>query len=131
MDERKEINIVNATKQAHYEAVFGSGTDNYGRKLSPTKGCPAHAEASDQEEYNHAKPPHYEMWDGIEDSFAMHRAVLTHEEYLGFLKGNIFKYKLRLGDKPDTPVEIDLAKIKTYREELKKTNKIKKQQKYS
>ena len=130
MEERKEINIINPLIAAE-NAVFGPGHDNYGRNIPPMRGCPAHAEASEEEEYNHAKPSHYELWDGIKDSFAMHRAVLTTNEYIGFLKGNIFKYKMRIGDKPDTPIERDIAKIEVYREELKRFNKTIKNQKYS
>lgn len=76
-----------------------------------------------QEEYNHIKPPHYELWEGMEDTFAIHKGALTPEEYRGFLKGNILKYKLRMGDKPDVPMDRDLAKINIYREEFKEYNK--------
>ena len=104
------------------EGVFGPGSNDYGRKKNPLKSCPAHAEASDaiEVEYNHAKPAHYELWDGMEDTFAIHKAALTYEEFGGFLKGNILKYKLRIGDKPDTPVERDILKVAVYREEYTK-----------
>ena len=92
------------------------------KELKPTLGCPSHEEASNEIEYNHAKPAHYELWDGMKDTFAIHKGALTKEEFGGFLKGNILKYKLRIGDKPDTPVERDMAKITIYREEYRKFN---------
>jgi len=93
--------------------------------VNPLNSCPAHAEASEEAErveveYNHAKPTHYELWEGMKDTFAIHKATLTFNEYAGFLKGNILKYKLRIGDKPDTPVERDILKIAVYREEYSK-----------
>jgi len=39
-------------------------------------------------------------------------AVLTHEEFVGFLKGNVLKYGSRLGKKGDT--EIDAGKLSWY-----------------
>tara|TARA_R110000764_G_scaffold151036_3_gene238523 strand:+ start:2307 stop:2567 length:261 start_codon:yes stop_codon:yes gene_type:complete len=74
-------------------------------------------------EYNHSTPPHYVVWDGMIDTFAIHKSILTVDEYRGFLKGNILKYKLRMGDKPSTPMERDLSKVNIYREELIKFNK--------
>lgn len=44
------------------------------------------------------------------------RAVLTPEEYRGFLKGNIIKYSMRAGRKEGTD---DGAKAKHYRQFLK------------
>jgi hypothetical protein len=49
MEEKKEINIINPIAEAHFEAIFGYGTDSYDRKMK-VKGCPAHSDASDAEE---------------------------------------------------------------------------------
>lgn len=43
---------------------------------------------------------------------------MTHEEFIGFLKGNIIKYTCRLGKKDGTQKEV--AKIKRYSEWLEK-----------
>lgn len=43
-------------------------------------------------------------WDVME-------SVLTHEEYIGFLKGNIIKYSLRAGRKAGSD---DIAKARHY-----------------
>ena len=42
--------------------------------------------------------------------------VLTHEEFVGFLKGNIIKYSLRAGRKEGSD---DAAKAKHYMQKLK------------
>ena len=44
------------------------------------------------------------------------KTVLTKDEYIGFLKGNILKYQLRLGKKDD--VRKELKKIQDYTTEL-------------
>jgi len=62
------------------------------------------------------KNKHYELWDNTQVSDIMKRS-LSKEEYIGFLKGNILKYQLRLGKKDD--VQKDIAKIKDYQKELK------------
>ena len=46
--------------------------------------------------------------------WAVMEAVLTHEEFVGFLKGNIIKYSLRQGKK-DSP---DAEKAKHYMQKL-------------
>ncbi len=46
--------------------------------------------------------------------------VLTCEEYLGFLKGNIIKYCMRAGRKQGEEASKDYAKAKRYAELLDK-----------
>ncbi len=58
---------------------------------------------------------HYELWNDLE-AIDVIKAMLTPEEYNGFLKGNILKYQLRLGKKDN--VDKELAKIKDYQAEL-------------
>jgi hypothetical protein len=50
--------------------------------------------------------------------WAVMEAVLTHAEFVGFLKGNIIKYSLRQGKK-DSP---DADKAKHYMQKLKEVN---------
>jgi len=69
--------------------------------------------------YDYIKPKHYQLWEGMEP-FELHKKLLSESEYIGFLKGNIIKYKLRIGDKPNEPIERDLEKIKVYQKELNK-----------
>lgn len=43
------------------------------------------------------------------------QAILTHEEYIGFLKGNIIKYSIRQGRKEGSD---DVGKARHYKELL-------------
>jgi hypothetical protein len=43
--------------------------------------------------------------------WAVMEAVLTHEEFIGFLKGNVIKYAMRQGKKADSD---DAGKAKHY-----------------
>ena len=56
----------------------------------------------------HYKEMGMQPWDVME-------AVLTHEEFVGFLKGNIIKYSMRQGKK----VSDDAGKAKHYRIKLR------------
>ena len=67
--------------------------------------CPSHEEASCEEEYDYIKPNHYQLFPGMEDTFEIHKAYLTREEYIGWLKGTILKYKIRMGEKPGESYE--------------------------
>ena len=44
------------------------------------------------------------------------QAVMTHEEFIGFLKGNIIKYSMRQGKKEDSD---DVGKLQHYMAKLK------------
>lgn len=48
------------------------------------------------------------------------QAVLTHEEFVGFLKGNIIKYGMRSGRKDGTD---DSGKLQHYLEKLAEVEK--------
>ena len=61
------------------------------------------------------KSKHYEIWKDFE-AIDVLKNCLKKEEYIGFLKGNILKYQLRLGKKDDVSKEIE--KIKDYKKEL-------------
>ena len=58
---------------------------------------------------NHYKDMPIQPWHIME-------AVLTHEEFVGFLKGNIIKYSLRAGRKDGSD---DAGKAKHYMQKLK------------
>ncbi len=60
---------------------------------------------------------YYDLWKGTE-ALDIIKASLSKEEYLGFLKGNILKYQLRLGKKDEINKEI--AKIHAYQQILEK-----------
>lgn len=58
---------------------------------------------------------HYELYHGTE-AIDVIKEILTQDEYIGYLKGNILKYQLRLGKKDD--VQKEKIKIKDYQSEL-------------
>lgn len=62
---------------------------------------------------------HYASMIGLEPIELM-QLVLTYDEFIGFLKGNIIKYTLRAGKKQGEAAEKDLAKAKRYTEWLVK-----------
>lgn len=43
------------------------------------------------------------------------KAVLTQEEYIGFLKGNMIKYAMRAGHKEGCSVSEDIDKFEAYK----------------
>jgi hypothetical protein len=68
---------------------------------------------SDIDPVNH--PSHYRTFPE-QEAIQIIEAVLTPEEYRGYLKGNFLKYRLRAGDKG--PAQIDIEKSNWYKEEL-------------
>ena len=60
-------------------------------------------------------PKHYDLFPGYQ-SIDIIRAALSPEEWQGFLKGNVIKYRLRAGEKG--PAEKCLAKANWYRDRL-------------
>jgi hypothetical protein len=60
---------------------------------------------------NHYKDMSMQPWEVME-------AVLTPEEFMGFLKGNIIKYAMRQGKKQDTD---DAGKAQHYKQKLEET----------
>jgi hypothetical protein len=59
---------------------------------------------------SHYKEMPVQPWDVME-------AVLTHTEFIGFLKGNIVKYSMRQGKKGDA--DLDAQKAKHYMTKLR------------
>lgn len=60
------------------------------------------------------KPRHYNMFKM--EAIDVIKNLLTEEEYVGYLKGNMLKYRLRAGFKEDR--EQDLAKSNWYQDRL-------------
>ena len=57
------------------------------------------------------KSPHYQLWQGLEGIDVLEKA-LSRQERIAWAKGNILKYRLRIGKKGD-PLR-DLEKIQHY-----------------
>ena len=62
--------------------------------------------------------PEYYSQNGLSPLNAMKQGLISHEEYLGFIKGNIIKYVIRAGKKDDPLNDID--KAMDYLKHLKK-----------
>ena len=77
-----------------------------------------HVDLSPLGKFKGKSTPYYELWPGAEAIDIM-AAALTPEEFKGYLKGNILKYKLRAGDKPCQSIEKDLGKARHYKSLLK------------
>ena len=60
---------------------------------------------------------HYAAMAGLEPIELM-QLVLSREEFIGFLKGNIIKYTMRAGRKQGEAAEKDIAKAKRYKQWL-------------
>jgi hypothetical protein len=61
-------------------------------------------------------PEHYKL-QGLEvEALDVIKSVLSYDEYIGYLRGNILKYQLRAGKK--TSKEEDLGKANYYTKEL-------------
>lgn len=109
-------------KRDEYKLCNGAGGSFYVRKDSCGEILQRDLEYTfkykHEEQYNYIKPKHYDLWDNT-DALTIMKKALTAEEYVGFLKGNILKYQLRLGSKPGESIERDQEKINTYKQILK------------
>lgn len=63
---------------------------------------------SSSKDVKNPKSKHYELWDDFQVIDAI-KALLTPEEFLGFLKGNMIKYRLRAGKKGSVLEDIEKA----------------------
>ena len=100
-----------------YQAVFGHNApcaDCYISSINkePTKWKPAESETADISKNNNYDQHYISAHQPIE----VMQANMTHDEFMGFLKGNIIKYVCRLGKK-DEPAK-EAAKIRRYAEWL-------------
>lgn len=75
----------------------------------------------EKKNYNYINPKHYTVFEDI-TALDIIKKTLNEQEFIGFLKGNILKYKLRVGDKPGEPPERDLAKALYYKKLLYSLN---------
>ena len=54
--------------------------------------------------------PDYYVGDGLSPIGAFKQGLMSKEEYIGFLKGNIIKYVVRAGKKDDILKDLEKAK---------------------
>lgn len=55
------------------------------------------------------KQPNYYKGNGLSPLDAMKKGLISKEEYIGFLKGNIIKYTVRCDKKDNAILDIDKA----------------------
>lgn len=100
--------------QHRFMDVESFKTAKYVRKFKEVQ-TPAVPTTAAKDAVNH--PSHYDLFaDGSLETVDAIQKLLTPEEYAGYLKGNILKYRLRAGNKDDTLQ--DIAKAKKYNEFL-------------
>ena len=58
---------------------------------------------------NESIQPKYYKNDGLSPLDAFERGLISREEFLGFMKGNVIKYVVRVGKKDDAIKDIDKA----------------------
>lgn len=81
---------------------------------------PIYAEKDTQEGTMHDK--HYR--ETVVEPILVMQALFSHDEFIGFLKGNILKYRLRAGHKDgEKGMKDDLDKIHVYEEWLERAKK--------
>ena len=56
------------------------------------------------------KEPDYYAGNGLSPIGAFQQGLISKDEYIGFLKGNIIKYTVRAGHKEDTIKDLEKAK---------------------
>jgi len=82
-----------------------------------------HAPKEAPKEYDFVNPSHYQ--NGGKEVYEMMIDIWGKEAYIKHCEMCAFKYRMRLGLKPDQPIERDLEKAKWYEnkaKELSKTN---------
>lgn len=67
---------------------------------------------SDKKEYDYINPSHYLI--GGKETFDIMVEIWGIESAITHCEMTAFKYRMRLGKKPDQPIERDLAKAKWY-----------------
>ena len=81
---------------------------------------PIYAEKDTQEDTMHDK--HYR--ETVVEPILVMQALFSHDEFIGFLKGNILKYRLRAGHKGgEEEMKADLDKVHVYEEWLERAKK--------
>lgn len=72
-------------------------------------------------DYDYINPSHYKV--GGKEVYEMMIDVWGKEKYIAYCEMNAFKYRMRLGHKPDQPIERDLNKARWYEEMAYKLKK--------
>ena len=113
----------NNTYKRYYNVRFRGSDDVvtvHESRLNPVYIPPQHEEKDTQEDTMHDK--HYR--ETVVEPILVMQALFSHDEFIGFLKGNILKYRLRAGHKGgEEEMKSDLDKIHVYEEWLERAKK--------
>ena len=71
-----------------------------------------------EKKHEQSEQPEYYKSNGLSPMDAFEKGLLSKEEFIGFIKGNVIKYSVRAGKKDD-PIR-DIDKAIDYLEWLKK-----------
>ena len=69
------------------------------------------------ENYDYINPDHYKG--GEKETWEQMVAICGVEKYITYCELTIYKYRSRLGKKPNEPIERDLKKIEWYENKIK------------
>jgi hypothetical protein len=72
-------------------------------------------------EFDHINPNYYKK--NSKEIYQMMIDIWGMEKYIAFCEMNAFKYRMRLGDKPEQPIDRDLEKAKWYEKMAKQLKK--------
>ena len=86
----------------------------------PRKRGIVEMETSDSQPQPQPQPHDFHYTQMEVQPWEVQEAILTHEQFIGYLMGNIIKYAMRQGRKPSSPE--DGAKCRAYIEKLQDTD---------
>lgn len=114
----KHMLVLPETNQVVYDVQF-RGSDEV-IMVNEHRVTPIYEKEDTQEDTMHDK--HYR--DAVVEPILVMQALFSHDEFIGFLKGNILKYRLRAGHKGgEEEMKSDLDKIHVYEEWLERAKK--------
>ena len=105
--------------------ICGGWIDGYRKPEQCDCECPSFANSKSDKsklpDYDYVNPSHYknqshEVWE-------MMVAIWGKEKYIAHCEMCAFKYRQRLGSKPDQPIERDLAKAKWYEDKARELSR--------
>ena len=62
-----------------------------------------------EKKHEQSEQPEYYKSNGLSPMDAFEKGLLSKEEFIGFIKGNVIKYTVRAGKKDDAVKDIDKA----------------------
>ena len=100
--------------------MFGSGTSIESATPDVVQGP---MQDISHAKYDHINPSHYQQFS--QETIDMMIKIWGRDFVAAYCEINAFKYKIRMGEKPDQPIERDLEKAKWYLDKAKKLREAK------